>query len=190
MVGAYENLALVYTQLGRHDEAVPMLRKIRAAKLRQLRGSETPASVAALLNLSVSLAQAGRHTEAIQLLSKERPAACQALGEDHVHCLCMTHVLGRAHFQHGMDSDDATELLAACTILRDGILRCRKVLGPDHPQTHDSEHDFVIAMEALEKTGCEAAILESLCSGVLRGGWHSKESEPRSRKQYEPRARK
>ena len=190
MVGAYENLALVYTQLGRHDEAVPMLQKVRAAKKLPLRGSETPLSVGALLNLSVSLAQAGRHTEAIQLLSKERPAACQALGEDHVHCLQMTHVLGRAHFQHGKESDDATEVLAACTILRDGILRCRKVLGPDHPQTHDSEHDFVIAMEALEKTGCEAAILESLCSGVLRGGWHSKESEPRSRKQYEPRARK
>ena len=175
---ADENLALVYKDAGRHEEAIPIMRQVRAAKLRRLRGSEDEHSVTSLLNLSASLAQADRHTEAITLLSKERPAACRALGEDHHLCLSLARILGSAHLMRGADLGD---FLAAGAILRDVILRLRKVLGPDHPHTQSSEHSFVEALAALEETGCEAGILEKLCNGVLRGGWHSKEYEPRSR---------
>ena len=137
--------------------------------------------MSSLLNLSVSLVTAERHAEAIQLLREERPAACRALGEDHHICISLADALARAHKCRGTESGDATELLAAGAVLRDVVLRSRKVLGPEHPETCDRESSFVTAMEALEKAGCEADILEKLCSGVLRGGWHSKEYEPRSR---------
>ena len=178
---ADENLALVYKDAGRYEEAIPIMRQVRAAKLRWLRGSEDEHSVTSLLNLSASLAQADRNTEAITLLSKERPAACRALGEDHHLCLSLAYALGIAHYNHGIESGDATELLAAGAVLRDAILRSRKVLGPTHPLTTKRELSFVRTLEALEKAGCEANLLEKLCSGVLRGGWHSKEYEPRSR---------
>ena len=179
---ADENLALMFLKSGRHAEALPMLRQVRAAKkLGRLRGSENEDSVASLLNLAECLAQADRHAEAIQLLRKERPAACQALGEDHHLCLSLGKILGYAHYNRGIESSDATDLLAAGAIFRDLILRSRKVLGSEHPETCDRESFFVMALEALEKAGCEADILEKLCSGVLRGGWHSKEYEPRSR---------
>ena len=181
MMTADENLAVKLSRLGRHDEAIPIMRQVRAAKLRWLRGSEDEHSVTSLLNLSASLAQADRNTEAITLLSKERPAACRALGEDHHLCLSLAYALGIAHYNHGIESGDATELLAAGAVLRDAILRSRKVLGPTHPLTTKRELSFVRTLEALEKAGCEADILEKLCSGVLRGGWHSKEYEPRSR---------
>ena len=172
---ADENLALVYKDAGRYEEAIPIMRQVRAAKLRWLRGSEDEHSVTSLLNLSASLAQADRNTEAITLLSKERPAACRALGEDHHLCISLAGLLGSAHLQRGADIGD---FLAGCAILRDVILRFRKVLGPDHPHTHSSEHSFVEALAALEKAGCEADILEKLSSGILK-------DEP----VYEPRSR-
>jgi len=178
---ADENLAVTLSRLGRHDEAIPVLRRVRAENLRQLRGSENEKSVASLLNLTVSLGCSGRNAEAIRVLREARPAACQALGEDHHLCLSLGKILGYAHYNRGIESSDATELLAAGAIFRDLILRSRKVLGSEHPETCDRESFFVMALEALEKAGCEADILEKLCSGVLRGGWHSKEYEPRSR---------
>ena len=185
--GADENLALTYSSCGRHDEAIFVLQRIRAAKLLFSGGSEYLESVISLLNLVTSLVRAKRYDQTIQLLSESRPAACQALGEDHVQCLSLAHILGTAHLLRGADMGD---FLAAGAIFRDVNPRNRKVLGPDHPRTRTTERTFVQALEALEKAGCEADILEKLCNGVLRGGWHSKESEPRSRKQYEPRARK
>ena len=178
---ADENLALVYKDLGCHDEAISVLQRVRAEKLRRLRGSENEDSVMTLLNISASHSCAGRYAEAIALLSRERPAACRALGEDHHLCLSLAYALGIAHYNHGIESGDATELLAAGAVLRDAILRSRKVLGPTHPLTTKRELSFVRTLEALEKAGCEANLLEKLCSGVLRGGWHSKEYEPRSR---------
>ena len=178
---ADENLALAYKGSGRHEEALPMLRQIRAAKLRRLRGSEDEHSVTSLLNLAASLYQAKRNAEVIQLLREERPAACRALGEDHHICISLAYTLGLAHYFRGKESGDATELLAAGAVLRDVILRSRKVLGPTHPLTTKRELEFVRPLEALEKAGCEADILEKLCSGVFRGGWHSEEYEPRSR---------
>ena len=174
---ADENLALTYTSCGRHDEAIQYMQRIRAAKL-QFSGSETLESVISLLNLATSLVKALRYDQTIQLLGESRPAACQTLGEDHVQCLSLAHILGTAHLMRGADVGD---FLAAGAIFRDLIPRERKLLGPDHPRTRTSEQTFVMAVEALEKAGCEADILEKLCSGVLRGGWHSKEYEPRSR---------
>ena len=128
-----------------------------------------------LLNISASHSCAGRYAEAIALLSRERPAACRALGEDHHLCISLAGLLGSAHLRRGADLGD---FLAAGAILRDVILRFRKVLGPDHPHTHSSEHSFVEALAALEKAGCEADILEKLSSGILK-------DEP----VYEPRSR-
>ena len=177
---ADENLALTYSSCGRHDEAICALQRIRAAKL-QFSGSETLESVISLLNLATSLVKALRYDQTIQLLSESRPAACQTLGEDHVQCLSLAHILGTAHLMRGRRGADMGDFLAAGAIFRDLIPRERKLLGPDHPRTRTSEQTFVMAVEALEKAGCEANLLEKLCSGVLRGGWHSKEYEPRSR---------
>ena len=176
--GADENLALTYSSCGCHDEAIRVLQRIRAAKLLFKGGSEYLESVISLLNLVTSLVRAKRYDQTIQLLSESRPAACQALGEDHVQCLSLAHILGTAHLLRGADMGD---FLAAGAIFRDVVPRNRKVLGPDHPRTWTTERTFVQALEALEKAGCEANLLEKLCSGVLRGGWHSKEYEPRSR---------
>ena len=181
MMTADENLALAYKDSGRHEEAIAIMRQVRAAKLHWLRGSEDEGSVTSLLNLAVCLATAKRLAEVIQLLGDGRPAACRALGEDHGICLALAFTLGLAHYNHGRDSGDATELLAAGAILRDVILRSRKVLGPTHPMTTKRELVFVRTLEALEEAGCEADILEKLCSGVLRDGWHGKQYKPRSR---------
>ena len=181
VICAEENLAIVYKNLGRYEEAIPIMQQLRAAKLRRLRGSEDEHSVTSLLNLAASMSQANHQAEVIQLLREERPAACRALGEDHHICISLADILGRAHHWHGVESGNATELLAAGAVLRDAILRSRKVLGPTHPLTTKRELSFVRTLEALEKAGCEANLLEKLCSGVLRGGWHSKEYEPRSR---------
>ena len=181
---ADENLALVYKDLGCHDEAISVLQRVRAAKVQQLRGSENEDSVTTLINLSASLYQADRHAEGIALLSKERPAACRALGEDHHLCLSLARLLGTAHLERGADLGD---FLAAGAILRDVILRNRKVLGPNHPHTHNAERSLVKALAALEKTGCEADILKKLSRVVFQ---EEPVYEPRSRKQYEPRARK
>jgi len=176
---ADENLALMFLKSGRHAEALPMLRQVRAAKkLGRLRGSENEDSVASLLNLAECLAQADRHAEAIQLLREERPAACQALGEDHHLCLKLGNTLAHAHYNCAIESGDATEMLAVGAILRDVILRSRKVLGPEHPETCLRESAFVMAVEALERAGCEADILKRLSSGILK-------DEP----VYEPRSR-
>ena len=120
----------------------------------------------------------GPPAEAIQLLRKERPAACQALGEDHHLCLKLGNTLAHAHYNCAIESGDATEMLAVGAILRDVILRSRKVLGPEHPETCLRESAFVMAVEALERAGCEADILKRLSSGILK-------DEP----VYEPRSR-
>ena len=175
---ANENLAIMFSKVGRHDEALPMLRQARAAKLRQLRGSENEDSAASLLNLSEGLGESGRYEEMIQLLSAERPAVCRALGSDHSLCLALAQVVGGVHYFRGKESGDATELLAACTILRDTILRSRRALGPHHPHTSTGENTFVMAMLALEKAGCETDILKRLSSGILKD---DPVYEPRSR---------
>ena len=175
---ADENLALLFAGSGRHDEAIPVLQRVHAAKKMGPRGSEGRQCVLTLINLSGSLVLAKRYAEAIQLLNEERPAACRGLGEDHSLCLMLADGLGRALFHHAVQSGDQTELLAGGAVLRDVILRSRKVLGSEHPLTHERETKFVRILEALEAYGCDADILRTLTSGILK---EDSVYEPRSR---------
>jgi len=109
IIAADENLANVYAQLGRHDEALAILRRVHAAKVRTL-GSEDHSSVLSLLNLSVTLEGPGRYGEVIELLREERPAACRALGENHQLCLSLAHDLGVAHLKRAADMEICSPL--------------------------------------------------------------------------------
>ena len=177
LITAEGNLAFLYAQLDRHDEAIPLMKKIRVFKLRCSRGSENISTIQSGLNLSMSLIESGRHGEAIELLRDVRPAAHQALGEDHRICISLTLNLGLAHLKRGADTGD---LLAAGAIFRECVLRCRKVFGPEHPLTDDTEKNFVVTLEDLEASGCDAGVLKKLRSGVLK-------DEPGQA--YEPRSR-
>ena len=140
------NLALTYAKLGRHEQALRMLRDAYSESLKTV-GPQDGDAIMAASNLAASLLDLRRFEEARSLVRKTLPVARRVLGEDNEVTVKMRAVYEGALFR----DDDATldDLLEAVTTLEDVTRIARRVFGGANPVTVNIEEELRDARAAL-----------------------------------------
>ena len=138
------NLAATYQNLGRHGEALRMLREVHAARSRLL-GPRHGDTLLAASNLSDELVTIQLWAEAKQFLREQIPLALEALGPDDAETLKMR---GRYALVLGNEGKH-TEAVA---ITEDVVRRCRRIFGNDHPLTAAAQGALGQSWDLLSKS--------------------------------------
>jgi len=74
--------ALVYSEVGRRQEALQLTEQVVEARKRTL-GEEHPDTLRSMHNLAISYSEAGRRQEALQLMERVVETRKRTLGEEH-----------------------------------------------------------------------------------------------------------
>ena len=130
------NLGACYSEIGRNDEAVRMLRENYAGNLRES-GPDDENTILTGHNLSAVLGKVGRFSEAKTLLRKLLAVARQELGPKDETTMSLATNLARILLQ---DPGDHTDALEAEQLLADTMNTARHALGPQHPLVVDIGH--------------------------------------------------
>jgi serine/threonine protein kinase len=127
VVGAMNNLAVLYREAGRPDEALGMREQVLALRRKAL-GTEHPRTLTAMNNLANSYHDAGRFEEALELGEQVVALRRKLHGAEHPDTLMAMINLASSYRAVGRRSE-ALELGGRLVTL------CRKVLGVEHPET-------------------------------------------------------
>jgi tetratricopeptide (TPR) repeat protein len=122
-----DNLANVYDEFGRRDEALKLREKSLALERASL-GPDDPDTLGAMNNLAASYSNHGRHVEALKLLEEAMPLHKAKFGAEDPETLRVAYNIARAYAALGRTAE-ALEL-------HEKTLASRKAkLGPAHPDT-------------------------------------------------------
>ncbi|KAH8833279.1 hypothetical protein DL96DRAFT_1585592 [Flagelloscypha sp. PMI_526] len=80
------NLALTFSDLGRHSEALDLREKIVRLR-KQISGPEHPHTLTSMHNLAVTYSYFGRHPEGLDLMEHVLELRKRILGLEHPHTL-------------------------------------------------------------------------------------------------------
>ena len=133
------NLAITYSNLGRHEEALRLRREVYSGRLK-LNGKENEQTLLVALNYASTLFRVERFKEGKALLQKTMPVARRVLGDSHDLSLKMSWNYARA-----LREDPATtldDLREAVTTLEDAARIARRVFGASHPLTTGLEYNL------------------------------------------------
>ena len=146
VIATQTNLAITYDALGRHEDAMRMLRDVYSGRLR-LKGEEHPQTLGAANNYANTLLTLERFKEAKSLLRKTMPVARRVLGEGNDLTLKMKQIYARALYE----DDEATldDNIESVNRLEDAERTGRRVLGGAHPTTTGIENPLQYARAAL-----------------------------------------
>ena len=143
---AQNNLAITYSRIGRHEEALRLKRDVYSGTL-QLHGEEHEGSLLEATNYASSLLKAKRFAEVKSLMRKTVPAARRVLGKGDTTTLRMRWVYALALYLDGAGTlDDVRE---AVTKLEEIVRTARRLLGSAHPMTKEIEGTLQNARAAL-----------------------------------------
>jgi len=132
ILGVQGNLALTYSSLGRHEEAVEQNR-LAYFGCSRLHGGEHKETLIAADNYAISLIDLQRSEEAKSLLRKMIPVVRRVLGESNDLTIKMRcHYARTLYLDKGATLDDLRE---AAKTLEDVERIARRVLGGAHPTT-------------------------------------------------------
>jgi serine/threonine protein kinase/tetratricopeptide (TPR) repeat protein len=128
------NLAVTYSDLGRHNEAIQILEPLldRSIAVRSANHAETDTVVS---NLGRAYSSLGRHDEAIRLFESAAERLGRTRGKDHKDTLFMTCQLGLAFVE-------AKRFAQAVPLLETAVAGFETKNGPNAPET-------LVAMDGL-----------------------------------------
>jgi len=86
------NFALVYSEVGRRQEALQLTERVVEARKRTL-GEEHPDTLSSMHNLAIRYSEVGRRQEALQLAERVVEAYKRTLGEEHPNTVASIHTL-------------------------------------------------------------------------------------------------
>ena len=130
MLTAQSNLAVIYSELGLHEKALPLKRDVYSETLKLL-GEENRETIVAANNYAATLLDVHRYAEAKSLLRRTQPIARRVLGENDESTLRM-----RQYYALALSWDPAATLddfREAVTTLEDTERTARRVFGGAHP---------------------------------------------------------
>ena len=130
------NLAIMYEQVGRNEEALKMYREVYSERLK-LHGKEHRATFAGACNYADTLVALKLFKEARALMRKTIPGSRRVLGEGNEITLLM-----RTNYAQSLYKDAAAaldDLREAVTTLEETEAVARRVLGSAHPTTEAVE---------------------------------------------------
>jgi hypothetical protein len=146
------NMAVCYTELGRHEEALELRRAIYA-KISSIDDCRNHILFTCSLNLAISLHGTRRYSEAISFMREQLPKARRAFGAEHDIVIHFRWTYGvalldgsRTKDKHEASRDDLAESTA---VLEEVSRTSRRVLGPSHPFTKGIQRDLLLAQEEL-----------------------------------------
>jgi tetratricopeptide (TPR) repeat protein len=131
------NLAVIYRDAGRVDEAISLHEQNLAARERIL-SPDHPQTLNSRYNLATVYREAGRLDEAIPLHEQTLAARERVLGPDHPDTLSSRHDLAAAYRAAG-------RLDEAIPLYEQTLAAEKRVLGPDHPSTLRLRADLAVA---------------------------------------------
>ncbi len=138
------NLAIVYREAGRLDEAVSLHEQTLAARERVL-GPDHPNTLKSRHDLATVHQVAGRFDEAIPLHEQNLAAEKRVLGPDHPDTLRLRNDLAVAYRAVG-------RLDEAIPLHEQNLATRERVLGPDHPSTLQSRDNLATAYRDAGRT--------------------------------------
>jgi serine/threonine protein kinase/Flp pilus assembly protein TadD len=142
---AIANLARVYSDLDRNDEAAVLLEKSLEISRRVL-GEEHPETISTMVRLVAPYGRLGRYDDAESLLVKTLSLSRRVLGEEHQDTIGTINNLALVYRLQGR-YDDAESLLVETLEVR------RRVLGEEHLQTLQSMRNLAIVYRAQGRYG-------------------------------------
>ena len=138
MLTAQSNLAVIYSELGLHEKALPLKRDVYSETLKLL-GEENRETIVAANNYAATLLDVHRYAEAKSLLLETISVVRRVLGENSDILLKMKHKYAQTLYE----DPEATleDLREAVTTLEELEPIVRRVLGGAHPLTTIIEGD-------------------------------------------------
>ena len=130
IIAAQTNLASGYANIGRYENALPLLRDVSSG-FAKLKGEEDRDTLLATYNYARCLLDLGRFEEARAVFRKTILMARRALGDSNELTLKMRWIYARALYENTAAALD--DLREAVTTLEDADRIARRVLGGAHP---------------------------------------------------------
>ena len=139
------NIAGAYRDLGRHEQALVVMREIYEGMLalegvplsdadrRMTSNNPSADTLQAAVMLASCLMDNGKFGEVISLAREQAPKAERALGRDHRWSLDLIELKGWAHWKRAADTGCLDDAFEAEAILEDVYRRARRVCGDAHP---------------------------------------------------------
>ena len=146
MLTAQSNLAVIYSELGLHEKALPLKRDVYSETLKLL-GEENRETIVAANNYAATLLDVHRYAEAKSLLLETISVVRRVLGENSDILLKMKHKYAQTLYE----DPEATleDLREAVNALEDTERTARRVFGDAHPFISTIGHCLRFARGAL-----------------------------------------
>jgi tetratricopeptide (TPR) repeat protein len=133
---AQNNIASMYQELGRHEEALLLRQEVYSKRLR-FNGKENISTLRAAYNYANDLLSLQRFVESRSLLRETLPVAQRFLGGSYDLTLALRCIYARTLYENPAATlDDVRE---AVTTLEDDARVTRRVFGGAHPATSSVE---------------------------------------------------
>ncbi|KAL9606787.1 MAG: hypothetical protein Q9179_000077 [Wetmoreana sp. 5 TL-2023] len=129
------NFALVYSEVGRWQDALQLTERVVEVYQRSL-GEEHPDTLSSMNNLANRYSEAGRRQEALQLTERVVEVRKRGLDEEHPDTLSSIHNLALFYSEAGR-RQEALQLMERVVEAR------KRSLGEEHPDTVASIHILV-----------------------------------------------
>ena len=126
------NFALVYSEVGRRQEALQLTERVVEANKRTL-GEEHPDTLRSMHALAICYSEAGRRQEALQLTERVVEANKRTLGEKHPDTLRSMYDLANRYSEAGRRQE-------ALQLTERVVEAYKRTLGEEHPDTLASAH--------------------------------------------------
>jgi serine/threonine protein kinase/tetratricopeptide (TPR) repeat protein len=137
------NLAICYSALNRHAEALQLHEATLAARKRVL-PPDHPHTFASMHNVANTYAAMNRHAEALRLREEVLAAQKRVLPPDHPDTLTSMHNLALSYAALKRHTD-------ALTLRQETLAARKRVLPPDHPDTLQSMNNLANSYAALNR---------------------------------------
>ena len=146
MLIAQGNIAVTYSALGRHEEAMCVRKDVYSGHLK-LNGEEHGMTLLTANNYALSLIHLQRYQESKCLLRRKLPVARRALGDSDETTLRMRSFYALALYEDPAATLD--DLHEAVSTFEDTERTARRVFGGAHPLTYWIENSLRNARAAL-----------------------------------------
>ncbi|KAH8834410.1 hypothetical protein DL96DRAFT_1810687 [Flagelloscypha sp. PMI_526] len=154
------NLAVAYSDLGRHRDALILKEKVLMVRKRTL-GEEDPATLTSMSNLALTCLELGQHMDALKLQEQALVLNIQIQGKDHPNTLTSMNNLAGIYSDLGHHRDALK--------LREQVLALSpRVMGREHPSTLINMSNLAMTHSYLGQHGDALKVTEQVLALRIR----------------------
>ena len=139
---AMNNLAIIYSRMGKPDQAEPLYREMLEIGERTM-GALHPEQLAGVVNFGSFLLQNGRYDKSIQVSTEAIDGFHQGTGDDFIGCGYARRSRGSCYLALGRTDEAAADFKESYRVFT-------LIFGPDDGRAHDAAANLV---EIYEKSG-------------------------------------